>query len=1004
MDMWSKTLRIIAASFVLSLLCVSLVSAQERTVQGTVTDGVTGQPLPGANITIQGTQTGTTTDVDGTYQIDVPGPDAVLVFSFVGYQTREIEVGNQEVIDVTLQEQVGQLDEVVVTGYGTQERRQITGAQSSVDVSEANVGEVASPQDLLNGRVSGVSIISNSGEPGAGQRIRVRGTKSLSASSDPLIVMDGVPISDVNMTPGGAGGASNSSNPLAMINPDDIESIEVLKGTSATSIYGSQGSNGVILIETKSGSGGSLQVDYSGKLSTGSPAKKIDLLTGDEYRSALRDILDQDVAQQGPSTDWQEESMRTTTSQEHNLSFSGGTESTSYRASLNYLNQEGILLDSGFERISGRVNASHSALNDRVRLNLNLMSNFMDRNHAFYFQSSGFQGGLIMGMIGFSPTRPVRENGQFHEYSRSIRNPVALLEQIDDFTDQRRILGNFSTEIDLLDNLTAKGTFGVDDGSGIRRAYLPKTSSVGGEFNGVAAQNRREITTLTAQSTLRYNRDLLGGAQSFRLIGGFEYQRELFQQVGVEARDFITDAVTFNNLGSGKSPQPPFSNKERVDQVGFFGRLNYSIQDKYLLTATLRRDGSSVFGRNNKFAYFPSASVGWDVSQEPFLDIEGLTQLKLRASFGLSGNQGVPPYESLPLLTPGFEAFFGTGESEVTGVAQARTARPNLKWEETSEVNLGLDFTYGRFDGSVEYYRSETDDLLLNTRVLQPAPSSFVLDNIGSVSNEGIELSLEALAFDRENSSLTISANASSNKNIIEDLGGRGTIDHGSVSGPGLTGVDAQRLEPGHPIGSFYGPVFAGINDSGQETYRDGEGGVTTSEEEAMKTHIGNPIPDVAYGVNFRFQYHGFDASAFFRGEQGREIFNNTATVFATKSNLGRNINLLQEALEDGTAQGHQPTYSSRWVQDASFLRLEKLTVGYNLPNVSQYNLRRARIYVSAQNLLVLTPYSGYDPELNTNVSGEGLGFRTLSTPSRGIDWTSYPRPRTFTLGVEFGF
>lgn len=1001
------------AVFILSFLCVGSVLAQEKTVSGTVTDAQTGETLPGANVTVQGTQTGTTTDAQGTYELEVPGPDVTLVFSFIGYQDTEVDVGDQTVIDVALQEQVGQLDEIVVTGYGTQRRGEITGAQSSVDVAEANIGQNSSPQDLLQGRVAGVSIISNSGEPGSGMRMRVRGAKSLSASSEPLIVLDGVPISDVNMTPGGAGGASNSSNPLAMINPQDIESMEVLKGTSATSIYGSQGSNGVILIETKSGSGGALQVDYSGEASSGSPAKQIDLLSASQYRDAQQEILGQEAG--SASTDWQDASTRTTLSQEHNLSFSGGAEQTSYRASLNYLTQEGILLDSGFERISGRVNATHSSLNDRLRFNLNLTSSFMDRNHAFYFQSSGFQGGLIMGLIGMDPTRPIKNDGsnlcesgkEFCEYSQSIRNPVALLEQITDLTDQRRTLGNLSTEVDLVENLTLRGTFGLDDGNGIRRAYLPKTSSVGGDFNGVAAQNERRITTMTTQSTLRYNGDLLGGAHSYRLLGGFEFQREIFQEVGVEGRDFITDAVTFNNLGSGKNPQPPFSNKERVDQVGFFGRLNYNVQDKYLLTATLRRDGSSVFGRNNKFAFFPSASLGWDLSQESFLEVDGLTQLKLRASFGISGNQGVPPYESLALLEPGFEAFFGSGEQEVTGVAQARAARPNLKWEETQEVNVGLDFTYGRFDGSVDYYRSQTDDLLLNTRVLQPAPSGFVLDNVGSLSNEGIEGTLEWLALDREETSLTVSANASSNFNKIEDLGGRGTIDHSSVSGPGLTGVDAQRLEPGHPIGSFYGPVFAGIDDNGQETYlldpSNPDAGVTTSEEEAGEAHLGNPIPDVSYGLNLRFRYRGFDASAFLRGEQGREIFNNTALIFATKSNLGRNINLLEEALEDGTDQGHQPTYSSRWVQDASFLRVDKLTLGYNLPNVTRYNLRRARIYVSAQNVFVFTPYDGFDPELNSNISGRGLGFRSLANPSRGIDWTSYPRPRTFTVGVEIG-
>jgi iron complex outermembrane receptor protein len=314
---------------------------------------------------------------------------------------------------------------------------------------------------------------------------------------------------------------------------------------------------------------------------------------------------------------------------------------------------------------------------------------------------------------------------------------------------------------------------------------------------------------------------------------------------------------------------------------------------------------------------------------------------------------------------------------------------------------VGVDFTYGRFDGSVEYYRRLTEDLLLNTNTQQPAPSETVLDNVGSVFNEGIEASLEAYVIDREDLGFTIGANASSNYNEVEDLGGRGTIDHGAVSGQGLSEVQSQRLAPGHPIGSFYGPKFVRVNDDGEEVY-EAEDGTTTDEGAAKKQFIGNVVPNISYGFSLRFRYQGFDASAFFRGEQGRDLFNNTAAELTTKSLVGR-LNVTKETLNDGTNADHSPAFSSRWVEDASFLRLDKLTVGYNLPNPSRFSLRRARVYVSAQNLFVLTPYSGYDPELNTNVSGEGLGFRTLSTPSRGIDYTSYPRQRTFTLGVEVG-
>jgi len=986
--------------------------AQERVVQGTVTDGVTGEPLPGANVSVQGTQVGTTTGTDGTYQIEVPDSDAVLVFSFVGYREKNVRVRDRETINVTLQEQVGQLEEVVVTGYGAQQRGEISGAISSVDVPAANVGQVSSPQDLLQGRVAGVSIVSNSGAPGSGQRVRIRGRKSLSASAEPLYVVDGVPIGNTNITPGGAGGATNSANPLSLINPRDIESMQVLKGPAATAIYGSQGSNGVIVIETKSGASGRLQVDYSGQTSTGTPARELNLLTPNEFRSARQEFADADLPETGMNTDWQDEVMRSTLSHEHNLSFSGGTEQTSYRGSASYFDQEGLLRNTGLERITGRLNASHSALDDRFELNLRLFRSYLERNHAFRQETGGgTAASVIKDMLTFPPNRPVQEGGTFFEYAEQNRNPVALLEQITDVSNQNRTLGSLDLGFDLLDNLTAEGTFSADLSEGRRRTYVPIASAVGRDVGGIGRQAEREFQSFVAQSLLTYDREtlsLFGLEHSVRLLGGFEFERETFQTIDVESQEFVTDAVLgFNNLGGGSNVQTPGSGKEQVDQVSFFGQLNYNYQDKYLVTASLRRDGSSVFGDQNKFALFPSASLGWNAVQESFLDIDGLSQLKFRVSGGISGNQGVPPLQTLPGLTAsrGNAAVFGA-DNEIIGVAQTRTASPGLKWEDTTEFNVGVDFTAGRFSGTLDYYRSQTEDLLLNVRVVQPAPSNFVLDNVGEVSNTGVEASLEALVVDRSDMNLTVTANASSNRNEIDDLGGRGTIDHGTVGGRGQSGVTSQRLEPGHPIGSFYGPVFAGVNENGEEVYRTGDGETTTDPGLAENVHLGNPIPDVAYSLNLDFRYQNFDLSAFFRGEQGREVFNNTALVYTSKSRLAQGINMLEPGLTDGTSVTHSATYSSRWVQDASFFRLDKLSLGYDIANAlgnALYNVRRARIFASANNLFVITPYSGYDPELNTNTSGEGLGFRNLATPARGIDWTSYPRSRTFTVGIELG-
>ena len=1004
------TIRTLLSSLVLSLLCVSLALAQEKTVEGTVTDGATGQPLPGANVSVKGTTTGTTSNMQGQYEMTVPGPNAVLVFSFVGYQQKEITVGDQTVIDVTLQEDIEQLDEVVVVGYGTQRRQEITGSVSSVDVAEANVGQNASAQDLIQGRIAGVNVIQNSGEPGAGAEIRVRGTSSISAGNEPLYVIDGVPINNTNITPGGAsaGGvsSSSSSNPLALINPQDIESIQVLKDAAATAIYGSQGANGVVLIETKGGEAGSVQVDYTGKVTTSALANELDLLSGGEYRQAVQDVLGQSDTGADGNTDWQDEATRRAVTQEHNLSFSGGSESTTYRAALSYLDNQGIMEDTGIERVTGRVNADHSALNDRLRFGLNLTGSYLKRNHGFFNQGGGFEGGAIKGMVAFDPRLNVKdENGDFVEFARNIRNPIGLLNQVTDITDQNRILGNFSTEVDIIEDLTAKGTIGVDVQDGIRRTYIPNANAIGAEFGGMGRQAERMLSNVVTQGTLRYTRDVFDG-QTLRILGGAEYKRETFQEVGLETRDFTSDATLFNNLQGGSEVQSPFSNKALVEQVSFFSRLNYNVLDKYFLTATVRRDGSSVFGDDEKFGIFPSASVGWSISNEEFMeDVDWLSQLKLRASFGITGNQAVPPYQSLPTLasSTGNSAIFGA-DNEVIGTTLDRAANPDLKWEETQEFNVGLDFTASRFDGSLEFFQRTTSDLLFDIDVLPPSPSPTRLENVGEVENLGVEATVDAFVIDSEDMSFTVGANISSIKNEITDLGGRAFLDHTLVNGAGQTNVNAQRLDEGRPIGSYHGPVFTGIDENGNETYRTSDGGTTTDLGSAEEAFIGNPIPDFSYGLSLRFRYQDFDLGAFFRGEEGKQLFNNTALEFHTKSNLGQSINLLQGALTDGTNSSHVPVYSSRWIEDASFFRLDKLTLGYTLPNASQYGMRRARVYVTGQNLFVITPYDGFDPEVNTNVNGVGLGFRNLALPTRGVDYTSFPKARSFTLGVEVGF
>jgi len=1011
--MWDKTLKVTATVFFASILCVSLGFAQEKTVEGTVTEAATGQPLPGANVSVQGAQTGTATNTQGEYELTVPGPDAVLVFNFVGFQSQEVRVGDRTVIDVALQEQVAELDEVVVTGYSQQRRESITGSVSEVDVADANVGQQSSPQDLLQGRISGVNVQDNSGEPGAGQSVNIRGTSSITGSNDPLYVVDGVPIANTNVTPGGSqsGGvtSSNSSNPLAMLNSGDIESVRVLKDAAATSIYGSEGANGVIVIETKGGSAERLSVSYSGQSSVSTFGNELDLVSGERFASAVEEFTDQTV-ESVAGTDWQDAATRTAVSHEQNLSVSGGLENTTFRASLGFSRRNGILLENGIERINGTLSVRHSEFDDRLRFNVKTTVTNSTREHGFFNQAGGFEGGALKGMIGFSGIQPIVNDstGEFNEFSSSIKNPVALQERITDVTDQNRIVGSFGVEADVLENLTAKSRVGLDLSSGVRRTGIPGSGPplwVGQNTGGLGSQSRRELSNVVSSTTLEYDTNFLEN-HSIQALGGFEYERETWQTVRTSSENFIDDVTLFNNLAGGASVQTPTSSKLLAEQVGFLGRVNYNFNDKYLITGTFRRDGSSVFGENNNFAWFPSVSAGWNLHRESFLeDLSWLGQLKLRGTWGETGNQAVPPLQTKAVLAAdeGFRGVFGEGENVQTGVAPRRAPDPDLQWEETTEFTVGLDYTIGRFDGTIEYYTKNTEELLLEVPTVPPSVATTRLTNLGEVDNSGIEASVNASVINREEMSLDLGANISSNNNEVVSLG-REFIDHTPVSGAGQTGVDAQRLEPGHPIGSFHGPVFTGINEDGQETYRTPDGETTTNLSEAERTHIGNPIPTFQYGLQVNFRYQNFDVSTFLRGEQGQDVFNNTALEFATKSNLGRGIQVLETALEDGTSSDHVPVFSSRWIEDASYFRMDNVTLGYTVPGVDRFRLQNLRVYTTIQNVFVITGYDGFDPEVNTNVTGKGLGFRDAGLPSPGVDYTSYPRSRTFTFGVDMTF
>ena len=1015
------------SSVILSLALVSMAFGQSN-VTGTVTDEASGFPMPGVNIIIQGTSTGTTTGIDGTYSLGVPSGNAVLVFSFVGFLTQEVAVDGRSVVDVALQEDIALLEDVVVVGYGTQRREDITGSVGSVLADEANVGLVQAPEQLIQGRVAGVNIIQSGGEPGAPVTVRIRGGTSISASNDPLYVIDGVPIDNSNITPSGGNQTdSGSKNPLVFLNPNDIESIDILKDASAAAIYGSRGANGVILITTKGGREGQVQVDYDGYVSSSQFVNSLDLLSGDQYRAfvAQEGLADDFLGSE--NTDWQDAVTQNATSQSHNLAFGGGTSTTQYRASVGYQDSEGIIINSGLERVSGRVNVNHKALNDKLTLELRLTGSYVQDNRAPFQQTGGFEGGLLTNVMKYNPTLPVyNDDGTFFEIpgQTSVRNPVALAMQIEDIVKNTRTLGNIRAEYEFIDGLTGTINVGLDRQLATRQGFTPAASPLGSAVGGEAFQGSQEGSSKLMELVGNYTR-VFADVHNVSVLGGYSFQE--FNTEGFRAanQNFVSDLFGFNGLGAGGNNdltctinnvgQPcPGAFREQSRLISFFGRVNYDFQGKYIFSGSIRRDGSSRFGDDNKWGIFPSFTAGWRLSQEPFLsDVEALSDLKLRFGWGITGSQEIGNLRSLPIFGASAAGNAVIGNSEVSGVAPTNFANPDLKWEETTSFNIGVDFELweGRFSGVVEYFQKNTDDLLLEFPVPQPAAVPTRLSNAAEVENTGIEVALNAFVVDQGDLTIELGGTFSAIQNEIKDLGGRDQIFTGRASGAGLSQTNTQVLTPGEPLGTFWGPTFmgfcgvevamsaaecSGLSEGAQAFLLDAQGNRSVGI-------IGNAQPDFDYGFTGSVLYGDFDLSFFLRGEVGREVFNNTALEYTSKNLVNTNVNFLQEALNDPTPLAEAPVWSSRWVQEASFLRMENITIGYSFRNFGNAlsSVRRARVYVAANNLFVITPYDGFDPEINTNAPPAAGGVPIVSL---GIDYTNYPRPRTFTAGIQLSF
>ena len=977
-------------------LIVQGVWAQVRTVTGTVSDGR--DPLIGVTVQVKGNaKVGTITDVDGKYSIEVTSPGTILVYSYVGYQTTEKMVGQNSRLDVVMKADDKSLDEVVVVGYGTMKKSDLTGSVSQLKAEDFKSGSNLSAQQLMQGAFAGVNIAQNSGKPGGSTTIRVRGGTSVNASNDPLYVIDGVPI-DANAGSGQSNISTynndffdqESANPLSMLNPNDIESIDVLKDASATAIYGSRGANGVIMITTKKGKAGVQQLNYGYSIGFSNAAKKLDMLSGDEYRKVCKD-LNLPLNDGGENHNWQDEIMHTGLQQSHYLSFMSGGEYTNYRASLSYNNNGGIMRGARNESYSGRVNINHSALDGKLKFVLNMNYGETHSNQAPTSSTVGSEMGssMLYEAYVFNPTLPVyTSDGDYNDVRPYRVQPLSYIHELLDKRNNKRFIGNLKADWNFYKPFTFEVNIGYTNNSQDRNSYISKSNLLGDGTGGRVTVQRLKDYSKLMELILKYNQQF--GEHRIDAMAGYSYQYFWNEGLNTAAYGFQSDEFKWYNLAAAKTIESITSYAESNKLISFYGRANYSYANRYLFTATVRRDGSSRFGKDNKWGTFPSFAASWRITEEPFFKADAISNLKLRASWGMTGNQEIGNYNAISTLGAQSWGYIFGGD-KTTVVLPQQYANPDLKWESTSQTDIGLDFGFldNRIRGSIDWYYKKTKDLLLTVAVPSPSLITTQLANVGAVRNTGIELELGFDIMRTKDFSWDATLNFASNKNKLTSLSNSkwsgDEVLWAPCNGQGLSGQYSQLIMVGEPLGTFYGKKFIGLDENGMEMYaNDGKSQI-----------IGCAQPDFTYGITTNLRYKNWSLSLNFRGSQGNDVYNNTANNFMYLNSLpGRNV--LAAAVNSGISVNQAKTYSSQFIEDGSFFRLDNLTLGYDF-KLPCLKITNARAYFTAQNLFCITGYDGLDPEVNTDTQGKGGSIL-------GVDYLSYPRSRTFIFGVNVTF
>lgn len=993
----------------------TLAFGQQKTVTGQITSSEDGLPIPGVNIIEKGTTNGVSSDFDGNYSIEV-AEEATLVFSYIGFLAQEQSVLDKSVINIALQASVSALDEVVIVGYGSAKKSDITGAVSSVKTEELNAFPVLDAAQALQGRAAGVVVQSNNGgEPGAPINIQIRGNTSINASSSPLIVVDGFV------------GA-------VFPQPSDIQSIEVLKDASATAIYGSRGSNGVVLVTTKKGTRGKLSIEVNSTYAIQNTVSELDLLNADEF-GAFQQQLNPAYIQGSENTDWQDLIYRSGSTANHQFSFSGGSEKINFYASANYFEQEGVIINSDFERITFLSNVD-AQITDKLKLGINLFGSRGSQN-GVPTQSTGqtANGGgddVVSLAFRFAPDLGVRDSNGLNTINSvgdNVDNPFAVATEGVNDTRIDNFRVNLYADYSITKNLSFKTTFGhrsINQNNGLfRPSTLQETA---GGAGGRAIIANFNDTNILSENYLTYNKQF--GKTNLTVLAGYSYQKNTIESFSAGAEGFTSDSFSFFNLAAGSTQLIPTSSFSETEIQSQFGRLNLEYDDRYLFTATLRRDGASNFAVNNEFGFFPSAAIGWRISNERFLkDSERISNLKFRASYGVTGNQAISAFQSLARFNNVLTIVNG---QSVGAVVPDQPANPNLRWESSFQTNIGLDLGLynNRVSLSLDYYNIDTEDLLL-ADASQPEFLGFLtpasIRNIGEINNKGFEISLSTVNINNDNFGWTTDLNWSTNSNRVETL--IGGTDVFLDASPGYFNQDFTHvLREGESVGVFWGLEYRGVYqggalpegtalfegaEAGDQLFTDvpNENGVTDGViNTGDQKIIGDPTPDFTFGITNNFRYKNFDLNLFFQGVVGGDIFNLTnIQLFAGDSNASRDILNSWTPTNTNTdiprvRLRSQKDITSRFVEDGTYLRLKNLALGYTIPSnlTEKWGINKLRFAVSGQNLLTFTNYSGLDPEVS--FFGSGGGNSASNNTTNGFDFGNYPTLRSINLSVNLIF